>query len=172
MMYVVAHSYCAETRKMTADTVVIARTKLYTSAATIAGFKSGSSTRRNVVRPPAPSVADASSRLEEICAIDAMPARTPTGMLRKTLHATRINAVPVISTGGTLKARMYDTPMTVPGMANDSMVPNSNAVCPAKRCRVSRYAVRSPSTAVIGAAIADRRNVVQNELHAAPAQRM
>ena len=57
-----------------------------------------------------------------------MPARTPTGMLRKTLQTTRISAVPVISIGGTLNARMYDTPMTVPGIANDSMVPNSNAV--------------------------------------------
>ena len=47
-------------------------------------------------------------------------------------------AVPVISIGGTLKARMYDTPITVPGIANDSIVPNSNAAWPTKSCRVSR----------------------------------
>jgi hypothetical protein len=35
-----------------------------------------------------------------------MPARTPTGMLRNTKHMTRIEAVPVSSIGGTLKARM------------------------------------------------------------------
>ena len=46
--------------------------------------------------------------------------------------------MPVISIGGTLKARMYDTPMTVPGIANESIVPNSNAAWPAKRWRVSR----------------------------------
>ena len=93
---------------------------------------------RSVVKPRAPSVVDASSRLLSICAIDAMPARTPTGMLRNTLQTTRISAVPVISIGGTLNARMYDTPITVPGIANDSIVPNSNAAWPAKRCRVSR----------------------------------
>ena len=101
-----------------------------------------------------------------------MPARTPTGMLRKTLQATRIKAVPVSSIGGALKARIYDTPITVPGIANDSMVPNSKAAWPAKRWRVRRYAVRMPSAAVIGAAMADSDTVVQNELHAAPAHRM
>ena len=93
---------------------------------------------RSVVNPRAPSVVDASSRLLSICAIDAMPARTPTGMLRKTLQTTRISAVPVISIGGTLNARMYETPITVPGIANDSIVPNSNAAWPANFCRVSR----------------------------------
>ncbi len=48
-------------------------------------------------------------------------------MLRNTLHRISTSAVPVISIGGTLKARMYDTPITVPGIAKDSMVPNSNA---------------------------------------------
>ncbi len=100
-----------------------------------------------------------------------MPARTPTGMLRKTLHTTRISAVPVISIGGTLKARIYDTPITVPGMANDSIVPNSNTDWPANFCRVSRYAVRMPSAAVSGAAMAESCTVVQNEFHAAPVQR-
>jgi hypothetical protein len=33
-----------------------------------------------------------------------MPARTPTGMFRNTKHSTMISAVPVISSGGTLKA--------------------------------------------------------------------
>ena len=99
-----------------------------------------------------------------------MPARTPTGMLRNTLQTTRIIAVPVISIGGTLNARMYETPMTVPGIANESIVPNSNAPRPAKRWRVSSQAARMPSAAVIGAAIADSLTVVQNEFHAAPAQ--
>ena len=117
------------------------------------------------------SVFAASSRLRSICAIDAMPARTPTGMLRNTLHATRMIAVPVISIGGTLNARMYETPITVPGMANDSIVPNSNAPWPAKRWRVSSHAARMPSAAVSGAAIADSLTVVQNEFHAAPAHR-
>ena len=95
-------------------------------------------TRRRVVKPRAPSVTDASSRLLSIWLIDAMPARTPTGMLRKTKHTMRTIPVPVISIGGTLNARMYDTPMTVPGMANDSIVPNSNATFPLKFCRVSK----------------------------------
>src|SRR5678815_1710801 len=155
---------------MTADTVVIARTKLYTSAATTAGLRSGRSTVRSTVKPRAPSVTDASSRLLSIWVIDAIPARTPTGMLRKMLQTIRIIAVPVISMGGTLKARMYDTPMTVPGMANDNIVPNSNADWPANRWRVSRYAASSPSDAVSGAAIAESPTVVQNEFHAAPAQ--
>src|SRR5450755_3569989 len=172
MMYVVAHSYSAETRKMIAETVVIARTKLYTSAATIAGLSSGSRMRLSVVSPRAPSVAEASSRLLSICDMAAMPARTPTGMLRNTLHRMSTSAVPVISIGGTLKARMYDTPITVPGIANESMVPNSNADRPTNRWRVRMYAVRMPITAVIGAAIADSLTVVQNEFHAAPAQMM
>ena len=67
---------------------------------------------------------------------------------------------------------MYDTPITVPGMAKDSMVPNSNADRPTKRCRVRMYAVRIPMSAVTGAAIAESLTVVQNEFHAAPAQMM
>ena len=52
-------------------------------------------------------------------------------------------------------------------------MPNSNASCPAKRWRVSRYATRIPTArAVIGAAMAESVTVVQNELHAAPAHRM
>src|SRR4029079_15718254 len=172
MMYVVAHSYSADTRKMIADKVVIDRTKLYTSAAMTAGLSSGSSTRFNVVAPRAPSVVDASSRLRSICAIEAMPARTPTGMLRNTLQTISTSAVPVISIGGTLKARMYETPITVPGIANDSIVPNSNAARPAKRCRVRMYAVRIPRTAVIGAATAESSTVVQNELHDVPDQKI
>ena len=39
-------------------------------------------------------------------AIAAMPARTPTGMLRKMKQITRITPVPVSSSGGTLNARM------------------------------------------------------------------
>ena len=102
-----------------------------------------------------------------------MPARTPTGMLRKMKHSTiSTMPVPVNSIGGTLKARMYDTPITVPGIANESMVPNSNADWPTNFWRVSRYAQRMPSAAVSGAASAESSIVVQNEFHAAPAQRM
>ncbi len=78
--------------------------------------------------------------------------------------------MPVISIGGTLNARMYETPITVPGMAKDSSVPNSNADWPRKRWRVSTYAVSRPNTAVTGAAIAESLTVVQNELHAVPTQ--
>ena len=60
--------------------------------------------------------------------------------------------------------------MTVPGMANDSIVPNSNAPWPTKRWRVSSHAARMPSAAVSGAATAESLTVVQNEFHAAPDQ--
>ena len=43
---------------------------------------------------------------------------------------------PVSSSGGTLNATMYDTPITVPGIAKLTIVRNSNARRPAKRCRV------------------------------------
>ena len=91
-----------------------------------------------MVKPRAPSTVDASSRLLSIWLIAAIPARTPTGMLRNTLQTMRISAVPVISIGGTLNARMYATPITVPGIANDSIVPNSNASCPTNFWRVRR----------------------------------
>ena len=71
-----------------------------------AGFSSGSRMVRSVVKPRAPSTVEASSRLLSIWLIAAIPARTPTGMLRKTLQTTRISAVPVISIGGTLNASM------------------------------------------------------------------
>jgi hypothetical protein len=59
-----------------------------------------------VVNERAPSVREASSRLLSIWLKVAMPERTPTGMLRNTKHITRMKPVPVISMGGTLKARM------------------------------------------------------------------
>src|SRR5437763_8320076 len=142
MMYVVAHSYSADTRKMIAETVVIARTKLYTSAATTAGLRSGSNTVRKTVNPRAPSVVEASSRLLSICVIAAIPARTPTGMLRKMLQTTSTSAVPVISIGGTLNARVYETPITVPGITNDNIVQNSKAVLITNFYSVSRYTTR------------------------------
>ena len=98
--------YCAVTRKMTADTAVMARTKLYTIAATSAGRSSGSTTRRMVVKVRAPRVREASSSDLSIWLNVAIPARTPTGMLRKTKQMTRITPVPVSSIGGTLNARM------------------------------------------------------------------
>ena len=102
----VASSFSAVTRKITADTVVMLRTKLYTNAATRAGLSSGSTTRRSVVAVPARSMVLASSRLLSICLKLAVPARTPTGRLRNTKHNTMISPVPVSSKGGTLKARM------------------------------------------------------------------
>ena len=59
-----------------------------------------------VVKLDAPSVSEASSRLLSSWLIDAMPARTPTGMLRKMKQITRMMPVPVSSIGGTLNARM------------------------------------------------------------------
>ena len=53
--------------------------------------------------------------------------------------------------------------MTVPGMAKESIVPNSNRLRPANRCRASRYAVRMPIAAVIGAEMAAIWIVVQKE---------
>ena len=60
--------------------------------------------------------------------------------------------------------------MTVPGMAKLTIVTNSNAVRPTKRCRTRTYAVRSPSAAVIGAAIEASSIVVQKDRQAAPDQ--
>ena len=94
------------TRKITAEIAVIARTKLNTSAARIAGRSSGRITRRNVCQLLAPSVSELSSSDLSSCDIEAMPARTPTGMLRKMKLTTRMMPVPVSSIGGTLKARM------------------------------------------------------------------
>ena len=107
-----------------------------------------------------------------ICDIAAIPARTPTGMLRKMLQTINTSAVPVISIGGTLNARMYETPITVPGITNDNIVPNSKADWPTNFCRVSRYAARMPNAAVSGAATAESLTVVQNEFQAAPVQRI
>ena len=70
----------------------------------MAGRKSGSTTLRNVCHEFAPSVSELSSRLRSICDMEATPARTPTGMLRKMKESTRMMPVPVISMGGTLKA--------------------------------------------------------------------
>src|SRR4029450_418011 len=114
----------------------------------------------------------ASAGLVSIWVSAAVRARAPTGMLRKMKHTISTMPVPVISIGGTLNARMYETPMTGPGMANDSMLPDSTAALPRKLCRVRRYAERMPSAAVSGAASAASLIVVQNEFQAAPAHRM
>ena len=92
-------------RKMALMAVML-RTKLYTNADRIAGRISGRVMRRNVVHELAPRVSEASSRLLSICDSDAMPERTPTGMLRNTKQITNIAAVPVSSIGGTLNAMM------------------------------------------------------------------
>ena len=62
--------------------------------------------RRIVVKLEARSVSDASSRLLSSWLIEAMPARTPTGMFRNTNEMIRMMPVPVISIGGALNARM------------------------------------------------------------------
>ena len=136
MMYTVARLYFAVARKITALTAVIACVKLNTSVARIAGRSSGRITSRNVRNVDARSVADASSSVLSIWASAATPARTPTGMLRNTKHSTRIAMPPVSSSGGTLNATIYETPITVPGIAKLTSVRNSKARRPAKRCRV------------------------------------
>src|SRR4051812_43125313 len=102
MIQTVAISFSADTRKITALTVVIARTKEYTSAVTMAGLTSGSTMRRSVREVEARSTDDASSRLRSSWLKAAAPERTPTGRLRNTKQITRMAAVPVISSGGTL----------------------------------------------------------------------
>ena len=105
----------AVARKITALTAVIACVKLNTSVARIAGRNSGRMTSRSVRSVDARNVDDASSSVLSICASAATPARTPTGMLRNTKHSTRIAMPPVNSSGATLNATMYETPITVPG---------------------------------------------------------
>ena len=75
---------------MTALIDVIARTKLKTSAAAMAGRSNGRITLRTVVKLLAPSVSDASSRFLSSWLMAAMPARSPTGMFRNMKHMTRI----------------------------------------------------------------------------------
>ena len=75
---------------------------------------------------------------------------------------------PVSSSGATLNATMYDTPITVPGMAKLTIVRNSNARRPTKRWRVITYAASSPTAAVSGAEIAATSIVVNRLSHAEP----
>ena len=110
--------------------------KLNTSVARIAGRRSGTTTLNSVRTVDARSVDDASSSVRSICASAATPARTPTGMLRNTKHSTRIAMPPVSSSGATLNATMYETPITVPGIAKLTIVRNSKLLRPAKRWRV------------------------------------
>jgi len=77
-------------QEITALTAVIACVKLNTSVATMAGFNSGSTMCVSVRQVEARKVDEASSSDLSICANAAIPARTPTGMLRKTKHSTRI----------------------------------------------------------------------------------
>ncbi len=71
----------------------------------MAGRSSGSTTWTSVCGALPRRVSEASSRLRSIWLIVAMPARTPTGMFLNTKQMTMIMAVPVISIGGTLKAK-------------------------------------------------------------------
>ena len=117
------------------------------------------------------SVDDASSSVLSIWASAAMPARTPTGMLRNTKHSTRIAIPPVNSSGATLNATMYATPMTVPGIAKLTMVRNSNVRRPANWWRVITYAESRPTIAVSGADTAATSMVVNRLSHAEPVKR-
>ena len=168
MMYTVARLYFAVARKMIALTAVIACVKLKTSVARIAGRSSGTTMCVSVRSVDARSVADASSSVLSIWARAATPARTPTGMLRNTKHSTRIAMPPVSSSGGTLKATIYDTPMTVPGIAKLTKVRNSKGRRPTNRCRAITYAASKPIIAVSGAEIAATVRVVNRLSHAEP----
>ena len=75
---------------------------------------------------------------------------------------------PVSSSGATLNATMYDTPITVPGIAKLTIVRNSNARRPTKRWRVITYAESRPTIAVSGAEIAATSIVVNRLSHAEP----
>ena len=138
----------------------------------IAGFKSGRMTVLIAIQEFARRVSAASSKLLSIWVIEAIPARIPTGMLRNMKHKTMIVAEPVNSNGAVLKAKMYATPITVPGTAKLNIVPSSNRFFPLKLCRDSKYAVRMPKPQVSGAAMLASWSVVQNELHAPPDQTM
>ena len=105
-IYVVATLVPAVARKMTADTVVMARMKLYAVAETMVDRSRGKRTDRRVLKLPARCRADASSRLVEIWLSADIPPRMPTGMARIAMVMIRMIAVPVSSTGGILKARM------------------------------------------------------------------
>ena len=82
-----------------------------------------------------------------------------------------MSPVPVNSMGGTLKAKMYATPITVPGIANDSSVRNSNARWPLNVVRAIRYADKMPTMAVSGAAASENCKVLNSECQAAPVNR-
>ena len=105
-IYVVATLVPAVARKMTADTVVMARMKLYAVAETMVDRSRGKRTDRRVLKLPARCRTDASSRLVEIWLSADIPPRMPTGMARIAMVMIRMIAVPVSSTGGILTARM------------------------------------------------------------------
>ena len=102
---------------------------------------------------PARRLSEASSSDLSIWPKPAMPARIPTGTLRITIEIMTMAAVPVRYTGALLKARMYDTPATVPGTAKHSMVVNSMVFLPLNCWRTTIHAISRPKIAVIGAAI-------------------
>ena len=83
----------------------MARTKLNTKAAIIAGFNKGKIIFFNVWKLDAFNVDEASSKWGSSWFIAAIPALTPTGIFLNTNEITRIIPVPVISIGGTLKAK-------------------------------------------------------------------
>ena len=78
-----------------------------------------------------------------------MPASTATGNFQNTTLATRIATVPVSTRGGTLNARMYPTPTSVPGSAAGSSPSDAITRAPGGRLRSVTYAVTRASTVPI-----------------------
>ena len=72
--------------------------------------------------------------------------------------------------GGTFKAIVSRTQMTVPGMAKPSMVPNSTGCVPRKFWRDRGQAVSRPMAAVSGADKVAICSVVQKLFQAEPCQ--
>ncbi len=105
-IYVVATLVPAVARKITAETVVMERIKLYAMEEMMVGRKIGKRTDRMVFRLPARCNKDASSKLVDIWLNADMPPRMPTGIARMAIVMIRMIAVPVSSTGGVLKAKM------------------------------------------------------------------
>ena len=103
--------YSAVTRKITALTAVMARTKLYTSDATIAGRSSGSTTRRIVVAERTVRMAtrhevvaaDGTSvqvRAGSVCVHgDSEGAVAMASAVRRGLEAAGVRVAPFVGTG-------------------------------------------------------------------------
>jgi hypothetical protein len=125
-------------RKTTAETVIIPTMNVYTNPARNAEPIRGTTMRQKVARSPAPSAREASSMAGSSWWSLEIPASIPTGSSRKAVLRTRIARLPVSTSGGVLKSRMYPTPITVPGTASPKRAANSRAVRPGTRRRAIR----------------------------------